>query len=48
MVKLIDCKILQMDRFGVEYGYQPTDALFYVLECVSVYRGKEGGQYDKI
>ena len=32
MVKLIDCKILQMDRFGVEYGYQPTDALFYVLE----------------
>ena len=29
---LLDCKILQLERFGVEYGHQPTDALFYVLE----------------
>ena len=31
-MKLIDAIVLRADRFGVEEGYQPTDAFFYVTE----------------
>lgn len=35
-MKLIDCKILSIERFGIEDGYQPTNAFFYVLDgCFS-------------
>ena len=31
-MKFYDCMMRTMDKFGVEEGYQPTDALFFVLE----------------
>lgn len=31
-MKFYDCMLRTMDKFGVEKGHQPTDALFYVLE----------------
>lgn len=31
-MKFFDCMLRTMDSFGVEKGYQPTDALFFVLE----------------
>lgn len=36
-MKLIDCTVLSLDRFGIEEGYQPTDAFFYILKgCFSL------------
>ncbi len=31
-MKFLDCMLRTMDKFGLEKGNQPTDALFYVLE----------------
>ncbi len=31
-MKFIDCMLRTMDKFGLEKGKQPTDALFYILE----------------
>ena len=31
-MKFLDCMLRSMDKFGLEKGKQPTDALFYVLE----------------
>ena len=31
-MKLIDCRLTRASYFGMEHGYQPTNAMFYILE----------------
>lgn len=31
MYKLIDCRLVTLDSFATEHGFQPTDAMFYVV-----------------
>ncbi len=32
IMKLIDCRLMEIKSFSIERGFQPTDAIFYILE----------------
>ena len=43
-MKLIDCRLMQTAAFGIEHGFQPTSAIFFVVSGRFSLRVQGGGE----